>query len=218
MKTINKQYAFSRAYKTSYATWHFSVYMPFSGTNHANMRATEAIQQLVCLAFYISANLITCTWYIEIKSEICIQRRNAVCLRKWIDRGYLIFQCKIEFYFTAWTPKAVFSRVAVATSDNTGFGIHEWHEIRSYTEKKKKKKKKKKQIFCFILFNLFTIIKLLPTLRLSRQKTFFLAISCQFGLFGVFRRYSIGWKHSFAPRKWDQIAFKAIQHKKSAQT
>ena len=28
------------------------------------------------------------------------------------------FQCEIEFYFTEWTPKAVFSR-------NTGFGVHE---------------------------------------------------------------------------------------------
>ena len=37
----------------------------------------------------------------------------------------LFFQCKIEFYFTEWTPKAVFSRVAVATSENTGFGVHE---------------------------------------------------------------------------------------------
>ena len=47
------------------------------------------------------------------------------------DRGYLLlfffffFQCEIEFYFTEWTPKAVFSRVAVATSENTGFGVHE---------------------------------------------------------------------------------------------
>ena len=23
----------------------------------------------------------------------------------------------------------------VATSENTGFGVHEWHKIRSYTEK-----------------------------------------------------------------------------------
>ena len=27
-----------------------------------------------------------------------------------------VFQCKIEFYFTEWTPQAVFSRVAVAAS------------------------------------------------------------------------------------------------------
>ena len=33
-----------------------------------------------------------------------------------------IFQCKIEFYFTEWTPNAVFSRVAVATSENNKFG------------------------------------------------------------------------------------------------
>ena len=36
-----------------------------------------------------------------------------------------IFQCKIEFYFIEWTPKRVFSRAAVATSENTGFGVHE---------------------------------------------------------------------------------------------
>ena len=40
----------------------------------------------------------------------------------------------------------------------------------------------KKYIFCFFML-LFTIIKLVPTLRLSRQKTnFFLAISRRFGL------------------------------------
>ena len=50
-----------------------------------------------------------------------------------VYRGYLIFffQCKIEFYFTEWTPKAVFSRVAVATS----FGVHVWNKVRSYTKK-----------------------------------------------------------------------------------
>ena len=40
-----------------------------------------------------------------------------------------IFQCKIEFYFTEWTPNAVFSRVAVATSEKTNFGVHEWIQI-----------------------------------------------------------------------------------------
>ena len=85
------------------------------------------------------------------------------------DRGYLLllfffffvffFQCEIEFYFTEWTPKAVFSRVAVATSENTGFGVHEWNKIRCYTEKKIK--------FSVSFMLLFAIIKLLPTLRLS---------------------------------------------------
>ena len=37
------------------------------------------------------------------------------------------FQCKIEFYFTEWTPNAVFSRMAVATSENTSFGVHDWN-------------------------------------------------------------------------------------------
>ena len=52
-----------------------------------------------------------------------------------------VFQCKIEFYLTEWTPQAVFSRVAVATSENTDCGVHEWNKIQSYTEKN--------QIFCF---------------------------------------------------------------------
>ena len=37
-----------------------------------------------------------------------------------------LFQCKIEFYFTEWTPKAGLSRVAVATSEVQVFGVHEW--------------------------------------------------------------------------------------------
>ena len=37
-------------------------------------------------------------------------------------RGF--FQCKFEFYFTEWTPQAVFSRVAVATSENIDCGVH----------------------------------------------------------------------------------------------
>ena len=36
------------------------------------------------------------------------------------------FQCKIEFCFTEWTPKAVLSQMAVAMSENTSFGVHEW--------------------------------------------------------------------------------------------
>ena len=67
-----------------------------------------------------------------------------------------------------WPSNAVFSRVAVATTENTSFDVHEWNKIRSYTGKKKKKKKVS---VSFML--LFTIIKLLPTLRLSQQKTIF---------------------------------------------
>ena len=48
-----------------------------------------------------------------------------------------IFQCKIEVYISEWTPNAVFVRVAVATSENTSFGVHEGNKIRSYTEKNK---------------------------------------------------------------------------------
>ena len=68
-----------------------------------------------------------------------------------------VFQCKIEFYFTEWTPQTVFSRVAVATGENTDCGVHtpqvvfsrvavatgentdcgvhEWNKLQSYTEK-----------------------------------------------------------------------------------
>ena len=45
------------------------------------------------------------------------------------------FQCNIEFYLNEWTPKAVFSGVEVATSENASFGIHECNKIRFYTEK-----------------------------------------------------------------------------------
>ena len=45
------------------------------------------------------------------------------------------FLCKIIFYFTEWTPKAVFSRVPLATNENTSFGVHEWNKIWSDTEK-----------------------------------------------------------------------------------
>ena len=82
----------------------------------------------------------------------------------------LVFmEIKIEFYFAEWTPKAVFSQVAVATSQNTGFGVH-GNKIRSYTEKKIK--------FSVSFMLLIPIIKLLRTLRLSRQKTNF--FSCHF--------------------------------------
>ena len=47
----------------------------------------------------------------------------------------IFFQCKIKFYFTEWTPNVVFSRVAIAWSENTSFGVHEWNKIQSYTEK-----------------------------------------------------------------------------------
>ena len=80
-----------------------------------------------------------------------------------IYRGKLIFfSVKSNFYFTEWTSKAIFSRVATVTSENTSFGVHEWNKNRSYTEK---------QSVSFML--LCTIIKLLPALRLSRQKTNF---------------------------------------------
>ena len=47
-----------------------------------------------------------------------------------------IFQCKIKFYFTEWTPNQYFHG-----SENTSFGVREWNKIQSYT--------KKNQIFCF---------------------------------------------------------------------
>ena len=79
-----------------------------------------------------------------------------------------VFQCKIEFYFTEWTPQAVFSRVAEATSGNTDCGVHEWNKIQSYTEKKNNNNK-----FSVSFMLLFAIIMFLPTRQLSRQKTYF---------------------------------------------
>ena len=75
-----------------------------------------------------------------------------------------VFQCKIEFYFTEWTPQAVFSRVAVARSENADCGFHEWNKIQSYTEKIR---------FPVSFTLLFAIIMFLPTRQLSRQKTYF---------------------------------------------
>ena len=47
-----------------------------------------------------------------------------------------VFQYKIEFYFNESTSSAVFSRVMVATSENTRFGVHGRNKIQFYTEKK----------------------------------------------------------------------------------
>ena len=46
----------------------------------------------------------------------------------WKDdiKDIWVFQCKIEFYFTEWTPQ-----------ENTDCGVHEWNKIQSYIEKKK---------------------------------------------------------------------------------
>ena len=63
-----------------------------------------------------------------------------------------------------WTPQAVFSRVAVATSENTDCGVHEWNKIQSYTEKLK---------FSVSFVLLFAIIMFLPTRQLLRQKANF---------------------------------------------
>jgi hypothetical protein len=37
-----------------------------------------------------------------------------------------LFQCKIEKYFTEWTPDAIFSTSGVATSENIIAGVHKW--------------------------------------------------------------------------------------------
>ena len=54
------------------------------------------------------------------------------------------------------------SAYKVTIGENTSFGVHEGNKIRSDTEEIK---------FSGSFMLLFTIIKLLPTLRLSRQKT-----------------------------------------------
>ena len=81
----------------------------------------------------------------------------------WYTKDIWFFQCKIQFYFTQWTPKAVFSWVAVATSENTSFGImNEIIKIRSFSEKIK---------FAVSFMLLFTIS--FHMLFHSRQKTNF---------------------------------------------
>ena len=71
---------------------------------------------------------------------------------------------------------------------------------------------------------LFAIIKLLPSLRLSRQKTelfsfffFFLPFRVNLVLISVFRGIVLGKKHSYVHNKWAQIAFKAMKRKESVQ-
>ena len=54
--------------------------------------------------------------------------------------------------------------MAVATSENTDCGVHEWNKIQSYTEKLK---------FSVSFMLLFAIIMFLPTRQLSRQKANF---------------------------------------------
>ena len=58
--------------------------------------------------------------------------------------------------------------MAVASSENTSFGVHEWNKIRSDTETN--------QIFCF--FYVFILLGF----YLDQKTNFFLAISRQFGL------------------------------------
>ena len=109
-----------------------------------------------------------------------------------------------------WTPNAVFSRVAIATSENTSSGVHDWNKIRSYTEKLK---------FSVSFMPLLTIIRLLPTLRFLCQKikffpSHFASIwSCSTCLGGVIWGKNVV---LYLP-KWGKIAFKAIKRKKSAQ-
>ena len=60
--------------------------------------------------------------------------RSLIIVNKSIkETENLIFQCKIEFYFTHEYQNLYFT----ATSENTSFGVHEWNKIRSYTEKMK---------------------------------------------------------------------------------
>ena len=122
-----------------------------------------------------------CFWcsFSEVKFHLTLIKSNILNLlhRKntktsIFTRGFF-FQCKIEFYFTEWTPKAVFSRVAVATSGNASF---------VFIGETKSTYILIKINFSVSFMVIFTIIKLLHILWLSRQTTFFLAISWLFGL------------------------------------
>ena len=77
--------------------------------------------------------------------------------------------------------------MAVATSENTDCGVHEWNKIQSYTEKKNHK-------FSASFMLLFAIIMFLPTRQLSRQKTYFFSepFRVNFVLFSVFSGYNMG--------------------------
>ena len=125
-----------------------------------------------------------------------------------IHRGYLIFfQCKFKFYFTKWTPKAVFSWVAMKIQ-----------VLVFMSEIKFDLTLKKKSNFLFLLWvYLQLLIFYLLFYSHVRKQNLFLPFCVNLVLFSMFRGYNIGWKHSFAPRKWAQIAFKAIKCKKWAQ-
>ena len=83
-------------------------------------------------------------------------------------RGYLFFfSVRSNFIITEGTPKAVFSRVAIATKPRVKIQVFVFmSEIKFDLTLKKIK-------FSVSFMLLFAIIKLLPTLRLSRQKTNF---------------------------------------------
>ena len=93
--------------------------------------------------------------------------------------------CKIEFYFTEWTPKAVL-RVKI--------------QVWVFMSEIKFDLTLKNQISVHFRL-LFTIIQLY--LLFDSRLDYFLAVSLV--LFSLFSGYNIGWQHSFAPWKWAQI-------------
>ena len=82
--------------------------------------------------------------------------QTSSCSRMVADkkRIFEFFSVRSNFYFTEWTLQTVFSRVAVATNENTDCGVHECNKIQSYTEKLK---------FSVSFMLLFAIIMFLPT-------------------------------------------------------
>ena len=77
---------------------------------------------------------------------------------------------------------------------------------------------KKIKFFCFFyaFFLQYLSFYLLFDFHI-RKLTFFSSHFVSVWSCSKFRGYNIGWKCSFASRKWSQIAFKAIKHKKLVQ-
>ena len=67
-----------------------------------------------------------CVWGATLQGHVSL-------MLKYIENIWF-FGCKIDFYFTEWTPKAVFSWVA-SPVENTTLVVHEWNKNPSYTRK-----------------------------------------------------------------------------------
>ena len=140
----------------------------------------------ICLIFPWTSWLECDVWLWQVPGPIHyymhFYKRHIWCYFE-TDRGYLFFQCKIEFDFTEGIPKVVVSRVEVAKSEIRVLVF--MSEIKSDIILKKSSflfNWKIKFSVSFML--LFIIIKLLPH---ARKPIFFYLFRVCLVLFSVFR-------------------------------